>query len=112
MLERIAGDHPALTEALAAVDRAVIEGAVAEDRLREAAAALTFDARAQEEDETRLFDLRAMARKHRVQPDDLAALAGDLRGRLDRLDAGEEGLGALEASVALARMPIARQPTR
>ena len=103
VLERIAGDHPALGEALAAVDRAVIEGAVAEERLRDAAAALTFDSRAQEEDEARLFDLRAMARKHRVQPDDLAGLAGVLRARLDRLDAGEEGLGALEAAVAAAR---------
>ncbi|WP_425230619.1 DNA repair protein RecN [Sphingomonas sp.] len=103
VLERIAGDHPALGEALAAVDRAVIEGAAAEDRLREAAHALTFDARAQEEDEARLFDLRAMARKHRVQPDELAVLAGELRGRLDRLEAGEEGLGALDAALTHAQ---------
>ena len=103
VLERIAGDHPALADALAAVDRAVIEGAVAEERLRDAARELQFDARAQEEDEARLFELRAMARKHRVQPDDLAALAGELRGRLDRLDAGEEGLGALAAAVTRTR---------
>ncbi|MFD1786616.1 DNA repair protein RecN [Sphingomonas floccifaciens] len=100
ILERIAPDHPALAEALAAVDRAVIEGSVAEDKLIEAARELSFDPRAQEEDEARLFDLRGMARKHRVQPDDLAALAADLRGRLDRLDSGEAGLGALEADVA------------
>ncbi|MBM3928129.1 MAG: DNA repair protein RecN [Sphingomonadales bacterium] len=99
VLERIAPDHPALAEALAAVDRAVIEGAVAEDKLVEAARELSFDPRVQEEDEARLFDLRGMARKHRVQPDDLATLTADLRGRLDRLDSGEAGLGALEADV-------------
>ncbi|KQN19263.1 DNA repair protein RecN [Sphingomonas sp. Leaf33] len=100
VLERIASDHAALAEALAAVDRAVIEGAVAEDKLVEAARDLSFDPRAQEDDEARLFELRGMARKHRVQPDDLADLAADLRGRLDRLDSGEAGLGKLEADVA------------
>ena len=103
VLERIAEDHPALAEALAAVDRAVIEGAVAQDRLREASAALMHDPRQLEEDEARLFELRGMARKHRVQPDDLAALAGELRQRLDRLQAGEEGLAALETTVARTR---------
>ena len=103
VLERVAEDHPALADALAAVDRAVIEGAVAEERLREAAGALMHDPRQLEEDEARLFELRGMARKHRVQPDDLAALAERLRGDLDRLNAGEEGLAGLEQAVARAR---------
>ena len=103
VLERIAEDHPALADALAAVDRAVIEGATAEERLREAAAALMHDPRQLEEDEARLFELRGMARKHRVQPDELAALAERLRGDLDRLNAGEEGLADLEGAVARAR---------
>ncbi|MFZ3485762.1 DNA repair protein RecN [Sphingomonas sp. 3-13AW] len=103
VLERLGDDHPALAEALAAVDRAVIEGAVAEDRLREARAALAFDPRAQEEDEARLFELRGIARKHRVRPDELAELADELRGRLRRLESGEEGITALVAEVAKAR---------
>ena len=103
VLERIADAHPALADALAAVDRAVIEGAVAEDRLREARAALDFDPATLDDDEARLFELRAVARKHRVQPDDLAALADELRAKLETLNAGEEGLGALEARVATAR---------
>jgi len=103
VLERIAEDHPALAEALAAIDRAVIEGAVAEDKLREARLVLAFDPRSQEDDEARLFELRAMARKHRVQPDDLAALAADLAARLERLEAGEGGVAKLEAKVATAR---------
>ena len=47
ILDRIAGDHPALAEALAAVDRAINEGSVAEDRLRDAAQALAYDPQAQ-----------------------------------------------------------------
>ena len=107
VLERVAEDHPALAEALAAVDRAVIEGAVAEEKLREAAAALLHDPAALEADEARLFDLRGMARKHRVQPDELAALAETLRGQLARLEAGEEGLAALEKAVGAARAAYA-----
>lgn len=103
VLERVAPDHESLAEALAAVDRAVIEASAAEERLREARHALAFDPRALEEDESRLFDLRAMARKHRVQPDDLAALTEDLAGRLQRLDAGEGGIAKLEATVASTR---------
>ena len=103
VLERLAGDHAALADALAAVDRAVIEGAVVEDRVREARAALAYDERALDEDEARLFDLRGMARKHRVQPDDLAALAEDLRGKLARLEAGEGSVAELETRVAAAR---------
>ncbi|WP_375271860.1 DNA repair protein RecN [Sphingomonas sp.] len=103
VLERIAEDHPALAEALAAIDRAVIEGAVAEEKLRDAAAALMHDPRQLEEDEARLFELRAMARKHRVQPDELAALADRQRAQLERLNAGEEGLAGLEARVEKAR---------
>ena len=103
VLERIAEDHPALGEALAAIDRAVIEAAVAEDQLAEARRALAYDPRALEEDEARLFELRGMARKHRVQPDDLAALTTDLRDRLERLEAGEDGIALLEAAVAAAR---------
>ncbi|WP_404367472.1 DNA repair protein RecN [Sphingomonas sp. MMS24-J45] len=103
VLERIAGDHAALAEALAAIDRAVIEGAVAEERLRVAKADLWFDPATLEDDETRLFELRGMARKHRVQPDELAELAADLEAKLAALEAGEEGLAALETKLAAAR---------
>ncbi|BCA59040.1 DNA repair protein RecN [Sphingomonas sp. HMP6] len=103
VLERIAGDHAAFADALAAIDRAVIEGAVAEERLRVAKADLWFDPATLEEDETRLFELRGMARKHRVQPDELADLASELAGKLAALEAGEEGLAALEDKLAAAR---------
>ena len=111
VLERIAGDHAALAAALAAVDRAVIEGAVAEDRLRDAKRDLWFDPARLDEDEARLFELRGMARKHRVQPDDLADLARDLAAKLAALDAGEEGIAALEAKLAAARADYDRAAT-
>jgi DNA repair protein RecN (Recombination protein N) len=102
-LDRIAREHPALTEALAALDRAIIETDAAEDWLREAARALTFDPAALEADEARLFELRGLARKHRVQPDTLAALADELAAKLEAIEAGDAGLSALEAKARHAR---------
>lgn len=100
-LNRIAEDHPLLAEALAALDRAVIEASEAEEHLARAHEALTFDPARLDGMETRLFDLRALARKHQVQPDDLAALQAEMTARLQMIDAGEEGLAALEADLAV-----------
>jgi len=94
-LDRLAPEHDTLAQALAAIDRAVIEAADAEDRLAEARAAFAFDPARLDAMETRLFDLRALARKHRVEPDELAALAEELSARLARIEAGGEGLTAL-----------------
>lgn len=99
-LDRIAEDHPLLAEALAALDRAVIEASEAEDHLARANEALSFDPARLDGMETRLFELRALARKHQVQPDDLAALQAEMTARLQMIDAGEEGLAALEADLA------------
>ncbi|MCC2981396.1 DNA repair protein RecN [Sphingomonas sp. IC4-52] len=107
ILDRISSDHPSLAEALAALDRAMVEASSAGDQVGEATRALAFDPRALEEDEARLFELRGMARKHRVQPDDLAALADELRARRERLEAGEEGIAALEAKASVARQAYA-----
>jgi DNA repair protein RecN (Recombination protein N) len=96
ILERIADDHPALGESLAAIDRAITEGTEAQDRVDAAAEALAFDPAALEADETRLFEVRALARKHRVQPDQLPALLEELGGRLERLTSGGEGIAKLE----------------
>ncbi|MBU3079172.1 DNA repair protein RecN [Sphingomonas quercus] len=102
-LDRLGAEHPLLAEALAALDRAVIEAGEAEEKLGLAGDALAFDPARLEADETRLFELRALARKHRVQPDELAALAADLAGRLAAIEAGGEGLAALAAAEASAR---------
>ena len=103
ILDRIAKDHPALREALEAIDRAINDGSFAEDKLREAALALSYDPAALESEESRLFDLRALARKHRVQPDELAALTAELAGRLDAIESGGAGLVRLERDLAEAK---------
>ena len=64
--------------------------------------ALRFDPRALEETEERLFAIRALARKHNVLADDLAALHADMEGRLAALDASEGDLGRLKAAVTAA----------
>ena len=97
-LDRIQSAHPRLAEALTALDAAIIEGAGAEEHLRAAQEALAYDPARLEEDEARLFELRAMARKHRVQPDDLVALRDQLAGRLEAVETGAEGLAALEVA--------------
>ncbi|HEY0626446.1 MAG TPA: DNA repair protein RecN [Allosphingosinicella sp.] len=98
-LDRIAGEHDKLGEALAAIDRAVIEASEAEDRLGEAAEALAYDPARLEEAETRLFDLRALARKHRVEADQLAPLTEELSAKLAAIEAGDQGLASLEKAV-------------
>ena len=102
-LDRIAPDHEYLAAALSALDRAVIEASEAEEALERAAEALSFDPARLEAVETRLFDLRALARKHQVQPDDLAALADEMAARLSRIEAGAEGLAGLERAEKEAR---------
>ena len=102
ILERIADDHPALTESLAALDRALIEGSTAQEKVDEAAEALAFDPQALEADESRLFELRGLARKHRVQPDDLAELTQTLAARLARIEGGEDTIHRLEAALTQA----------
>lgn len=102
-LDRIAPDHEYLAAALSALDRAVIEASEAEEALERAAEALSFDPARLEAVETRLFDLRALARKHQVQPDDLAALAEEMAARLSRIEAGAEGLAGLERAEKEAR---------
>jgi DNA repair protein RecN (Recombination protein N) len=98
-LERVGAEHEKLSEALAALDRALIEASEAEDRLAEASEAMAYDPARLDEAETRLFEIRGLARKHRVDADALPALAEELAARLAALDAGTEGLAALERRV-------------
>jgi len=97
-LDRIAGEHPLLAEGLAALDRAVIEASEAEDKLARAAEALTHDPHRLDRIETRLFDLRAAARKHGTTVDALPDKMRELRAALDALEASDERNAALEAA--------------
>lgn len=87
---------------LAALDRALIELGEALSGTESALEALSFDPRALEACEERLFAIRALARKHSVAPDDLGTFAAELRTRLAALDAGEAGIATMEAELAAA----------
>ena len=102
-IERGAADHPILAEALASLDRAVIEASEAEDKIARAADVLAFDPARLETVEARLFDIRGLARKHRVEPDALAALGEELQGKLALIEAGGEKIAQLEAELTQAR---------
>lgn len=96
-LDRIAPEHELLGEALAALDRAVIEAGEAEEALSAAAEALVHDPEALDRAETRLFELRALARKHRCEVDELPEKMRSMRGALDAIEGGEAQLDALAA---------------
>ena len=102
-IERGAADHPLLAEALAALDRALIEGSEAEDKIARAADALAFDPARLEQVEARLFDIRGLARKHRVEPDALAAFGEQMRQQLSAIEAGGEHIAELDRELIEAR---------
>ncbi len=95
-LDRISDEHPLLAEALAALDRAVIEAGEAEECLERAAEALAHDPAELDRLETRLFELRAAARKHGCAVDDLPERMRDMRASLDAIESGEELIADLE----------------
>ncbi|PNU02866.1 DNA repair protein RecN [Novosphingobium guangzhouense] len=103
-LDRIAGEHELLAEALSALDRAVIEAGEAEDKLDKAAEALAFDPAELDRIETRLFDLRAAARKHGCQVDDLPAKMAEMRAALDDIEGGNDHIVELEKTAQKAAL--------
>jgi DNA repair protein RecN (Recombination protein N) len=102
-IERGAADQVLLAEALAALDRALIEASEAEDKIARAAEALAFDPALLERVEARLFEIRALSRKHRVEPDQLAELGEQMRSQLVSIEAGSKRITELERQLAEAR---------
>jgi len=92
-----------LDEPCAALDRLANELAEAERALGEATRAFAFDQRELEAAEERLFALRALARKHKAQVDDLPALLARFEDQLSSLDEGERRMAALETERGAAR---------
>lgn len=91
-----------LDAARSALDRAVAETAEATAEIDRLGGAIDLDPKSLEEVEERLFALRALARKHDVTVDDLAALAVTLAERLADLDAGGADLDRLRDAAAKA----------
>lgn len=102
-LDRIAAELPVLGEALAALDRAVIEADLAEEKLREASDALVFDPERLDAIERRLFELRALARKHNVAGEALPDLLETFEARWAALESGTDNLAALAQAREAAR---------
>ena len=104
MLERV-GDRAGnrLAGALAALDRASAELQEAESALSGLAQDIEADSARLEEVDDRLHALRAVARKHGVEPDGLSGLHAELTARLEAVDAGGGTLTALAAAMAAAR---------
>ncbi|HBZ44511.1 MAG TPA: DNA repair protein RecN [Maritimibacter sp.] len=96
-----AGD--ALDPAIEALGRAMAELGEATQAVETALDSLSFNPAELEEVEERLFAIRAAARKHGVQPDDLGAFAADLYDRLAALDAGADDIAALTKAEAEAQ---------
>ena len=93
---------------MAALERAMIELGEAQVGVDGFLDSLHFNPTDLDDAEERLFAIRAMARKHNVQADDLRRFAHDLRERLTRLDQGEADLITLKAAVAEAETRYAK----
>ncbi len=93
---------------MAALERAMIELGEAQVGVDGFLDSLHFNPTDLDDAEERLFAIRAMARKHNVQADDLRRFADDLRERLTRLDQGEADLITLKAAVAEAETRYAK----
>lgn len=100
-----------LEEPMAALNRAMMELDGAMDGVVRAIEAMSFDPNELEDTEERLFAIRALARKHDVQPDELAGFADTLRAKLGALDAGEAEQAALNAQVKAAEAAYASAAT-
>ncbi|WBU59460.1 DNA repair protein RecN [Paracoccus albus] len=89
--------------ALDALSRALIELGDATGGVESAVEAMDFDPSELERTEERLFALRALARKHDVQSDDLAELAAELRNRQVDIGSADEKLEGLRKRLAETR---------
>ena len=102
-LERVADLDPDLQDALDCVDRALVEGDAIEAAIARVRARFLVSPDELESAEARLFELRAMARKHRTEVEALPALADDLAARLEALDSAGANVTVLEAAVRQSR---------
>ena len=101
-----------LDDAQAALGRALVETDEAIATISSAASDLRADEARLEQVEERLFTLRALARKHRVDGDGLPDLRDALAGKLAALENAESDLEALTEQAAAARRDYRRASDR
>ncbi len=104
-LSRLAETEPGsqAAQALSAIERAEEALSEAETLLSRASADAAPDPRALDQIETRLFALRAAARKYAVAVSDLPALCESFAARIAALETGENAIAALVNAAATAR---------
>ena len=103
-LERVADRAEGkLDPVIAALDRAAMEAAEASGLLERVSGEIDMDPRALEKAEERLFALRAAARKHGTEVDQLAALRDQFAAQLAALDGDGNDLGKLAKREQIAR---------
>lgn len=104
-LEGVEGaDDIGLSAPLSALSRAMVELGDAQDGVQRILEGLDFNPGDLEDCEARLFEIRALARKYSVLPDDLASHADVLREKLSALDAGDGNLAEQEAALQRAEV--------
>ncbi|MEL7279438.1 MAG: DNA repair protein RecN [Pseudomonadota bacterium] len=92
-----------LDDAITALGRAMVELDEAAGHVARFAEMLRFNPHELEEAEERLFAIRALARKHGVQPDDLSGFGEIMREKLAAVDRSDAEIAAKEHAVAEAR---------
>ncbi len=97
---------------IAAIGRALNELGEAEQGVAACIDALSFNPADLERVEERLFAIRALARKHGVNPDDLGDFAETLRAKLAALEGGAADLEKLGAAVRAAEAAYANAADR
>ena len=88
---------------LSNLSTALNELADAQRGIEDCLSQLEFDPLQLEQTEERLFAIRALARKHKVQPDELPAVAQDLVTRLKAIDTGADHISDLEQQLLTAK---------
>ena len=103
-LTRKAPDAPDFIDPIIApLDNALTSLDAVQSEIDSVLRVMEYDPRRLEDTETRLFALRAAARKHNVAVDDLAGLRDRIAADLAEIDAGEERLEALRLHVEQTR---------
>lgn len=103
-LQRKAAEAPGmLDDIIQALDDALVALDSAQSGVSAALRAIDFEPQQLEQAEERLFALRAVARKHNSQVDDLAALRDSMSADLADMDAGGERLSQLERQATNAK---------
>lgn len=94
-LERIAEADRSVKAVLDALDRAVHEATDGDDQLASVMSSLVYDPAVLDRMETRLFDLRGLARKYRVSVAELPVVLANVEQKLERLSRGTADVAAL-----------------